>query len=117
MAKRLPASSLVEVTVAAAILVIVFGLALAVCGRLLRQGPSPRQLYAWQLAQALATQTIRRGEWIQKTVDAGELLLEQRVQRYQSRPYLYQLQVQALAQDSVLATYQELVYAPPADAP
>ena len=117
MSQRLPASSLVEVTVAAAILVIVFGLALAVYARLLHQGPAPRQLRARQLVQDRATRTIRARQWLNQTEEVGPILLEQTITPALNRPHLYQLRVDALVQDSVLATYQELVYAPPLDAP
>jgi ABC-type amino acid transport system permease subunit len=110
--KRLPASSLVEVTVAAAILVLVFGLALGVCARLVRHGPGPQQLQARQLVQERAAQTIRAQQWQNRTDKVGHILIEQTITPALNRPHLYQLHVVALVQDSVIASHQALVYSP-----
>ena len=110
--KRLPASSLVEVTVAAVILVIVFSLALAVCARLVRQGPGPRQLMVRQLVQERAARTIRSHKIQSSSETVGDISLEQTLTPVTNHAHLYRLQVEARLQDSVLTTYQELVYLP-----
>lgn len=110
MPKRLTASSLIEVAVAASIIVLVFSLALAVCVRLVRQGPGSRQLYYRQLVQELATTTIRTRAWHAKSVVKGNVLLESTTSPYLGNKRILHLHVTALEQDKVIAQYHELIY-------
>lgn len=119
MQKRIPASSIVEITVAAVILVLVFSLALAICARLAQHGPSQRQQRGQQLVQELAATTLRSRAWHDQTTVVGSFTLERVVAPYQrGQPSLLHLQVRALDQEQkVLAQYQQVIYVPVDHAP
>jgi len=117
MQKRLSASSLVEITVAAVILVLVFTLALTICAQLGQHHPAQRQLRGQQLVQQLAATTIRTHAWYAKTTMVGPITLERIVSPYQGKPHLLQLQIQAMEQDEIIAHYQEVIYVPPSPTP
>lgn len=111
--RRLAASSLVEVTVASVLLVIVFSLALGSLARLAVSGPRQLQLRGQQLVGHLAAETIRHRQWQGRTWREAGLDLEQTVQRYPDAPYLVNLRITAGAGGHELARWQQLVYAPP----
>ncbi|MBO0361132.1 hypothetical protein J0X19_24450 [Hymenobacter sp. BT186] len=117
MREKVAASSLVEITVAAIILVLVFTLSLAVCARLVHYGPSQRQVKYQQVVQQAAAATIRTHSWHSRTTQVGTITLEQEVHPYRGNRHLLQLRVQAIERDKVMASCQQLVYSPSPYAP
>ena len=110
---RLPASSLVEVTVATAILVLVLGLALGSFARLSLTGPRQLQLRGQQLVAHLAAETVRQQAWHASSRREGIIDLEQEVSPYPRVPHLWQLRITAAVRGREIARLQQLVYAPP----
>jgi hypothetical protein len=109
---RLPASSLVEVTVATTILVLVFGLALGSFARLSLTGPRQFQLRGQQLVGSLAAETVRQHAWHAISRREGVIALEQEVLPYARVPHLWQLRVTASVRGREIARLQQLIYAP-----
>lgn len=115
-AKRIRASSLVEVTVAAVILVVIFSLALAICARLALSGPNRHKLQAQQLVHREAMETIRTKVWHARTRAVGPIDLEQQVSAYRNNRELLNLRIEARQNGHLLASYQELIYVSAKDA-
>lgn len=115
--RRLPASSLVEVTVASVILVLVFGLALASLARLAVSGPSQLHLRGQQVVARAAAETVRQRDWRSRTWRQGVLELQQEVTSSPGAPHLFNLRITANAAGREIARWQELVYAPPVSSP
>ena|GEM_PF-6718243 len=115
--RRLPASTLVEVTVAAAILVVVFGLALGSLARLSVSGPQQLQLRGQQLAVRVAAETVRTRAWRDYRWHEGTIELSREVDFDPEEPHLLTLRITATAGGRQLAHLQQLVYAPPVPAP
>lgn len=111
--RRLPASSLVEVTVASVILVLVFSLALGSLARLALTGPQQLQLRGQQLVARAAAETIRQRAWQAHSWREGAVDLEQEILAYPDAPYLINLRVTATVRGREVARLQQLVYAPP----
>jgi hypothetical protein len=114
--RRLPASSLVEVTVASTILVLVFGLALASLTRLASSGPQQLQLRTQQLVARTAAETIRHREWQTRTWREGSVELAQEVLPTPQAPGLFTLRITATVRGREIARFHQLVYAPSSSA-
>jgi hypothetical protein len=110
--RRLLASSLVEVTVASVILVLVFGLALASLTRLASSGPQQLQLRGQQLVARAAAETIRRREWQARTWREGVVDLSQEVLPTPESPGLFNLRITATVRGREIARLHQLIYAP-----
>lgn len=111
---RLPASSLVEVTVATVILVLVFGLALGSFARLSLTGPRQLHLRGQQLVARLAAETVRQHAWHSISRREGVVELTQEVLPYAPQvPHLWRLRITASVRGREIARLQQLVYAPP----
>lgn len=110
--QRLPASSLVEVTVASVILVLMLGLALGSMARLAVTGPQHLRVRAQQLVARVATETIREHHWQTQAWQEGALGIVRDVRPYPQVPYLYELRVVASAHEHEVAHYQQLIYDP-----
>lgn len=108
--RRLPASSLLEVTVATAILVLVFGLALGSLARLTLTGPRQLELRGRQLVAHLAAETIRQRAWHARFWREDGLDIEQEVTPSPTTPRLLTLRLTASAQGRPIARFQQLVY-------
>ena len=116
--RRLPASSLLEVTVATTILVLILGLALGSLARLTLTGPRQLQLRGQQLVAHLAAETIRQQAWHARSWREGSLDIEREVTPSATTPQLLTLRITALAQGRPVAQLQQLVYVPaPAPTP
>lgn len=111
--RRLPASSLLEVTVATAILVLVFGLALGSLARLTLTGPRQLELRGRQLVTHLAAETIRQRAWHARFWREDGLDIEQEVTPNPTMPRLLTLRLTASAQGRLVAQFQQLVYDAP----
>lgn len=111
--RRLPASSLVEVTVASVILVLVFSLALASLARLAISGPQQLQLKGAQLVGRVAAETIRQRDWRSHAWRVGRVDLTQEVRTSPEAPYLVTLRITAAVDGREIARLHQLVYAPP----
>jgi len=109
---RLRASSLVEVTVAVTILVLVFGLALMSFANLARTGPSITRLRAEQLTQQLAAETLRTHLWLNQATERGGFTLTQTITPFPSNPELIELEITARIGERDYSRYRQLVYAP-----
>ncbi len=114
--RRLPASSLVEVTIASVILVVVFSLALASLARLALSGPSQLQLRSQQVVGRVAAETIRRRTWQSSGWREGGIDLTRDVRTDPEASYLINLRITATVGGREMARLQQLVYAPPATA-
>lgn len=112
--RRLKASSLLEVTVATAILVLVFGLALGSLTRLTLTGPRQLQLRGQQLVAHVAAETIRQQAWYARTWQEGGLEITREVPPSLAAPRLLTLRITASAADKPVARLQQLVYVSPA---
>jgi hypothetical protein len=108
--RRLPASSLLEVTVAAAILVLVFSLALGSLARLALTGPSQLQLRGQQLVGRVAAETIRQRDWRTETWREGKVDLNREVRPDPAAPHLLHLRITATVREREIAHLQQLVY-------
>lgn len=108
--RRLPASSLLEVTVATVILVLLFGLALGSLTRLTSTGPRQLELRGQQLVAHVAAATIRQQAWHARNWHEEGLDLSQEVTPDPTAPRLLTLRVTASANGKILARYQQLVY-------
>ncbi|GAB3879821.1 hypothetical protein GCM10028824_43950 [Hymenobacter segetis] len=115
--RRLVASSLVEVTVASVILVLVFSLAMASLTRLVVSGPQRLPLRARQVVARVAAETIRDRTWQSRVWHEGALELEQVVSTSPQAPYLITLRITAAVRGHEMAHLQQLVYAPPLVSP
>jgi hypothetical protein len=113
LGRRLPASSLVEVTVASVILVLVFSLALGSLARLSVSGPQQLQLRGRQLVGRVAAETIRQQTWQSSSWREGSVELAREVSTSPQAPYLFTLRVTATVRGREIARLQQLVYAPP----
>ena len=111
--RRLAASSLVEVTVASVILVLVFSLAMASLARLAISGPQQLQLRAQQLVARVAAETIRNRTWQSRTWHEGAVEIERVVSTAPQAPNLINLRITAVVRGHEIARLQQLVYAPP----
>jgi hypothetical protein len=107
---RLPASSLLEVTVATAILVLVFGLALGSLVRLTLTGPRQLELRGRQLVAHLAAETIRQRAWHARFWHREGLDIEQEISANSTVPHLLTLRLTASAQGRPVVRFQQLVY-------
>lgn len=112
-ARRLPASSLIEVTVASVILVIVFSLALASLARLAKSGPGQLQLRSQLLVGRVAAETIRQRTWQPRSWRESGVELTREVHRYPEAPNLVNLRITAVVGGREMARLQQLIYAPP----
>jgi hypothetical protein len=112
--RRLPASSLLEITVATAILVLVFGLALGSLARLTLTGPRQLELRGRQLVTYLAAETIRERAWHARFWHEDGLDIEQEVTPSPTAPHLLTLRLTASAQGRPIAHFNQLVYDAPA---
>ena len=113
MRLRLPASSLVEVTVASVVLVVMLSLALASLARLAQSGPSQLQLRSQLLVGRVAAETIRQRTWQSRSWHEGVVELTREVQTFPRAPYLVNLRITAVVGGREMAHLQQLVYAPP----
>lgn len=111
--RRLPASSLIEVTVASVILVLVFGLALGSLARLSVSGPPQLVVRGRQVVARAAAETIRQRAWQSRTWHEGSLDLEREVSTTAQAPHLFNLRITAAVRGREIARLQQLVYAPP----
>ena len=110
---RLPASSLVEVTVASVILVLLFSLALASMARLSVSGPQQLPLRAQQMVARAAAETIRQRTWHDRSWREGDVELTQEISTTPEAPYLYNLRLTAVVRGREIAHFQQFIYAPP----
>jgi hypothetical protein len=113
LVRRLPASSLLEVTVATAILVLVFGLALGSLARLTLTGPRQLELRGRQLVVYYAAETIRQRAWHARSWYEDGLAIEQEVTPSPTTPHLLTLRLRASAQGKTVSQLQQLVYDAP----
>ena len=112
LGRRLPASSLLEVTMATAILVLVFGLALGSLSRLALTGPRQLELRGQLLLAHQAAETSRQHAWHARTWRQEGLDLEQEVIPDPVAPHLLTLRLTATAQGRPVARLQQLIYVP-----
>ena len=110
---RLRASSLVEVTIASVILVVMLSLALASLARLAQSGPSQLQLRSQLLVGRVAAETVRQRTWQPRSWREGGIDLTQEVHLFPEAPYLVNLRITAVVGGREVAHLQQLVYAPP----
>jgi len=108
--RRLPASSLLEVTVATVILVLVFGLAMGSLTRLTLTGPRQLELRSRQLVAHLAAETIREQAWHVRQWQEAGLLIEQEVIPSSDNQHLLTLRLTATAQGHRITRFQQLIY-------
>jgi hypothetical protein len=111
--RRLPASSLLEVTVATAILVLVFGLALGSLARLTLTGPRQLELRGRQLVAHYAAETSRQRAWHARSWEEEGLVIEQEVIPSPTIPHLLTLRLTASAHGQQVTQLQQLVYDTP----
>jgi hypothetical protein len=108
---RLAASSLLEVTVATAILVLVFGLVLGSLARLAYTGPRQLALRGQLLLAHQAAETIRQRAWHARTWRQDGLDIDQEILPDSTTPHLLTLRLTATAQGRPVARLHQLVYA------
>ena len=113
MTRRLSASSLVEVTIASVILVVMLSLTLASLARLAQSGPSQLQLRSQLLVGRVAAETIRQRTWQARSWREGNVELSQEVHISSEAPYLVNLRITAVVGGREMAHLQQLIYAPP----
>ncbi|MCB2411142.1 hypothetical protein LGH74_24355 [Hymenobacter sp. BT178] len=111
--RRLAASSLVEVIVAAAILVLILGMGLGVCARLALTGPNRMRVQSQLVLRQVAAETIRTRAWRTQTTIVDEFEVEQEVLAYGNLPHLLELRLTARVGEKTMAQFQQLVYAHP----
>jgi hypothetical protein len=110
---RLPASSLLEVTIATAILVLVFGLALGSLARLTLTGPRQLELRARLLLAHEAAETIRQRTWYARRWQQDGLEIEREVVPDPASSQLISLRLTATTQGRQVAKFRQLIYALP----
>lgn len=108
---RLPAASLLEVTVATAILVLVFGLALGSLARLTVTGPRQLELRGRLLLTREAAITARERAFFARTWQQDGLTLTRDVTPYPAIPHLLVLHLTATAGNRPVAQLRQLIYA------
>jgi hypothetical protein len=117
--ERVIASSLVEVTVAMILVIMVFGMALSIYLKVTGSGVTLQRLRHRLMLQAYANQTKREGSFLDARIEkeSGEgpvLTIEKKVMPYQGNPRLLLLELQLVnsEEDSIIGRYKELVYVP-----
>ncbi len=110
---RLSAASLLEVTVATAILVLVFGLALGSLVRLAATGPRQLELRGRLLLAHEAAVTVRERAFFARAWRQDGLDLTREVAPHPTTPHLLLLHLTATAGRRPVAQLRQLVYALP----
>lgn len=113
LARKTDASSLVEVTTALVLLVIIFGVALLVYFNVTTSSLSFRQMKYKLELDHLAEETILARNYISAQIPDGNVTIEKSVDYYNGNEHLLLLTMIARdEQGNVLAEYKRLIYTP-----
>ena len=108
---RIPASSIIEVTVGMVIIGIVFAIALMIYTQLSGSSKNLQQLKYSGKMKSIARETVLQGSWIDETITDEQVIIQKEVIPYGNTKGLFLLQLEALGSDNkVLASQQTIHY-------
>ena len=113
LTKKLPASSLVEVTVGMVLISMVIGFALMIFTNVSLSATNLSKLHYQLVLQSIAQETVRNQTFYNETQQDEVVTIQKAVQQHPDAEGVWLIELQAVRADQVtVATYQTIAYDP-----
>lgn len=108
--RKLPGSTLMEVVIAMAIIILVFGIAMMIYTNVTRLSLSARKVRAAAILQDLLLQANNRTDNSDRSIRVDEFRIEQKITRLQNEPGLSEIELTAFGENQgQVAQVQQII--------